>query len=217
MTVTETTRADRATALKAAEAQAVLMVRNNIDLPRVEAETGLTREQIATAVGRANANRNARETPANVPAPKIDPFAAVTTPKPPRPTVKPTVTVTGADLDSIEELLAWADTAGPQRAQILAARIRSHVDELRGISRRAEQVKDAQTQVDRLTAELSRARAALREANGHKPAATAGAPAMDRERSLRIRAWARENGHQIAERGAIPGHVLSAYAAAHEA
>lgn len=225
MTITDTARTNRTTALATNEAQAVLMVRNGIDLVRVEDETGLTRAQIAAAVGRTDANRHARPTPANVPAPKADPFAAHRVPKPtvtrksaPAEPAAPRVVVNGADLDAIEELLAWADEHGPSRAATLASRIRGHVDELRGIARRAEEVKERHDEVERLTAQLAAAREALRLANGQKQkaAAASSAPSMDRARSRQIREWARENGHQVSDRGSIPAAVLSAFDAAHQ-
>src|SRR5262245_12069640 len=48
---------------------------------------------------------------------------------------------------------------------------------------------------------------------GGNPAAAATPPkaAVDREQSGAIRAWARKNGHEIAERGRIPVNVIEAY------
>jgi hypothetical protein len=219
MTTTDTTRADRGPALAANQAQAVLMVRNGKDLKLVEDETGLTRAQIAAAVGRADANRAARPTPANVQAPKPTPkpMAPASRYRSPVIEVTPTAVVNGADLDTVDELLEWAEKDGPARAQSLAAKIRLQVEELRGISRRAEQVADAQEQVERLTAQLSAAREALRLAGGQKAKAAAPAPIVERTRNLEIRAWARENGLEIGERGTIPAPVLAAYADAHPA
>lgn len=37
----------------------------------------------------------------------------------------------------------------------------------------------------------------------------------DRERAARIREWARENGHEVSDRGRIAGSVVEAYEAAH--
>ena len=38
---------------------------------------------------------------------------------------------------------------------------------------------------------------------------------LDREQTGAIRAWARQNGHQVSERGRIPKTVLEAFQAAH--
>lgn len=50
-----------------------------------------------------------------------------------------------------------------------------------------------------------------------RPAADAPASPTrtDREVTAAIRAWARENGHEISERGRIPKAVVDAYHAAH--
>lgn len=37
----------------------------------------------------------------------------------------------------------------------------------------------------------------------------------DREQTAAIRAWARENGHRIGDKGRIPTHIVAAYHAAH--
>jgi hypothetical protein len=53
------------------------------------------------------------------------------------------------------------------------------------------------------------ARGSGRPANG---AARRGRPARgDREQTHAIRAWARNNGHKIGEKGRIPAHILEAY------
>jgi hypothetical protein len=41
--------------------------------------------------------------------------------------------------------------------------------------------------------------------------ATSPRPAYDRERTAAIRDWARENGHQVSDRGRIPTAVIEAY------
>jgi Lsr2 len=38
---------------------------------------------------------------------------------------------------------------------------------------------------------------------------------LDREQTAAIRAWARQNGHQVSERGRIPKAVVEAFHAAH--
>ena len=42
-----------------------------------------------------------------------------------------------------------------------------------------------------------------------------GAASGDKQRVAQIRAWARNNGHQVSERGRIAATVLQAYEAAH--
>ena len=52
---------------------------------------------------------------------------------------------------------------------------------------------------------------------GRTPRATAdGAPSRaNREETAAIRTWARENGHEVSERGRIPKAVVQAYQSAH--
>jgi hypothetical protein len=42
-----------------------------------------------------------------------------------------------------------------------------------------------------------------------------GGGRMDREQAGAIREWARKNGHEVSDRGRIPGSVVEAYEAAH--
>jgi hypothetical protein len=48
---------------------------------------------------------------------------------------------------------------------------------------------------------------------GSAPAGGGGR--MDREQAGAIRDWARKNGHEVSDRGRIPGSVVEAYEAAH--
>ena len=53
---------------------------------------------------------------------------------------------------------------------------------------------------------------------GRVPRVAAEAPApvrTDREVTTAIRSWARENGHEVSERGRIPKAVVEAYQSAH--
>lgn len=58
---------------------------------------------------------------------------------------------------------------------------------------------------------------ARRSARANQRAATAprrGSRA-DREQTAAIRAWARNNGHAIGDKGRIPAHIIEAYHSAH--
>lgn len=55
-------------------------------------------------------------------------------------------------------------------------------------------------------------RGRVQRATAEVPAAPARA---DREVTAAIRTWARENGHEVSERGRIPKAVVEAYQAAH--
>lgn len=57
-----------------------------------------------------------------------------------------------------------------------------------------------------------------RPVRGGKPSRqrkNGAAPRGDRDKTAEIRAWARENGHGVSERGRIPHVVIEAYNAAH--
>jgi hypothetical protein len=47
--------------------------------------------------------------------------------------------------------------------------------------------------------------------------APAERPSRSKEQTQAIRDWAKNNGHQIAERGRVPGSVIEAFEAAHAA
>ncbi len=72
---------------------------------------------------------------------------------------------------------------------------------------------------DALATYVAAARRSGGSGRGGRAARPADAPApparTDREVTAAIRAWARENGHEISERGRIPKAVVDAYHAAH--
>lgn len=50
---------------------------------------------------------------------------------------------------------------------------------------------------------------------GGRPAARGSSGSADRQRVQEIREWARQNGHQVSERGRLSAAVIEAYEAAH--
>lgn len=54
-----------------------------------------------------------------------------------------------------------------------------------------------------------------RRVGGRRTAGTRRTAGGDPERTTRIREWARENGHEVSDRGRIAGSVIEAYDAAH--
>jgi hypothetical protein len=64
---------------------------------------------------------------------------------------------------------------------------------------------------DSLAAFVAAARRSGSAARGRGNGQKAGPTASDRELTSAIREWARQNGHQISERGRIPNSVLEAY------
>ncbi|GAB2662606.1 histone-like nucleoid-structuring protein Lsr2 [Nocardia goodfellowii] len=53
---------------------------------------------------------------------------------------------------------------------------------------------------------------------GRAPRSKSGAPrpAVDREQSAKIRAWARQHGHDVSSRGRISTELVAAYEKAHQ-
>lgn len=213
--------------MTAHEAKAVLLVRAGRTATEAAADTGLEPERVRALVATADANRAARpvpapfatiQTPVTRPAARPIPTAPRTpmlTPQPSHPARKQ---IDAADLDSIEELLDWADDAGLSRASTLAARIRTAGDELREMRRRHEHTVAARSKVAELEEQLRQAREELRAASGVKAASgPSPAPAAaSREERSRIRAWARKEGYEIGDRGIIAASIIQAYRAAQQ-
>jgi hypothetical protein len=76
---------------------------------------------------------------------------------------------------------------------------------------------------DNLRSALADFVAAARKTGGRAKRSTAAAPgarrpapdARSKEQTKAIREWARSNGHELADRGRIPAHVIEAFEAAH--
>ena len=64
---------------------------------------------------------------------------------------------------------------------------------------------------DSLAAFVAAARRSGTAARSRSNGAKASPTASDREHTSAVREWARQNGHQISDRGRIPNSVLEAY------
>ncbi|WP_251075696.1 Lsr2 family protein [Streptomyces sp. ISL-12] len=139
-------------------------------------------------------------------------------------------TVGTADTGGIEALLVWADRHPAAGVRNRAARVRSDLTELTerrsadaAQQRAEERVAKAKADQDAAQAQLRAVKTGPRAATADQDAALlvpAGAPAArsgkrSREELAAVRVWARDNGHQIANRGTPPRAVLDAYDAAH--
>lgn len=156
------------------------------------------------------------------------PETAAKDPEPGAQNIKP------AAHSGVDALLEQADTSAQPKARQLAQRIRAQAGELRDLLAHEQQVADAQAAVEAAEAQLAAARARLREAKSPaKPAAPR--PASDEATSERpattgsngapgsapaaagevdmvaARAWLRENGFTVADRGRLPSFALNAY------
>lgn len=118
-----------------------------------------------------------------------------------------------AIVSAAEELLAWGDQHPSRRVQTLAERARTALADLAHTQDKEKAVSAAEARVQRLQEQLAKAQAELRDAKGPgaAPEATPKAPKRSKEESLRIRQWARENGHECPTAGIIPQHIVGAY------
>lgn len=188
------------------EAGAVLMVRNGQSIQTAAAESDLTVPEVRSALERADANRTARPVPAAVAAPTPVRAAA---PVPPAPRSKPS---NESDLMDTEELLQWGADAGIHRAGMLAERIRTATGELRAMHKRRGLVTEKKAKIAALEAQLAKARGELALISSGKSASKPGAKTPQRNgEAAQIRAWARENGYDVADLGKIAQPIVEAY------
>lgn len=128
---------------------------------------------------------------------------------------------TTAEVDSADELLAIAKTIPDRHVQTALTNVRAHLAVLRGRVERAQQRQrekarldaeraEAKRRVEQLQAQLAATRAQLRRLG-----AGAGLPSIYDPSA--VRAWARQHGYYVADRGRIPIPVLEAYESAHAA
>lgn len=176
--------------LTPAELKAVELRARGATDAAIRAETGLHPDQVVVAVERHASWQKLRGKVAS---------AAIVQPEQRR---------------TVSALLAWAEGSGVTRAMTLAARVREQLAELRALQEQTEVRAQAQADVDRLAAELEAAKARLKEAGGRaKTPVHVAKPDAKAERAA-IRAWARMHGLVVADRGALPDSIVTAYHAA---
>ncbi|MEV7082431.1 histone-like nucleoid-structuring protein Lsr2 [Streptomyces sp. NPDC093516] len=189
-----------ATAPNAFEATALSMFYADHSMPEITEATGLSEDEITALVAAQQRKADAGETDDTTPAgPAVD--------------------------DSVEQLLAWAETHPTAGIRNKAARVRADVAELTARRAAENAQREAEERITRLTAELEKAKENLRAVKaGAHPAPAPAAPTpirpglgsgRTREELTAIRTWARANGHQVADAGMIRKSVLQAYDAAH--
>jgi len=201
-----------ATGPNAFEATALSMFYADHSMAEITEATGLSEDEITALVAAQQRKADAGETDGTTPA-------ATDAAAPADPAVD----------DSVEQLLAWAETHPTAGIRNKAARVRADVAELTARRAADDAQRKAEERVAQLTAELEKAKENLRavKAGAHPaPAAPATAPTpirpglgsgRTREELAAIRTWARANGHQVADAGMIRKAVLEAYDAAHQA
>ncbi|MGW5930590.1 Lsr2 family DNA-binding protein [Streptomyces anulatus] len=125
----------------------------------------------------------------------------------------------------VQELLDWATPHPAAAVRNRANRITTDLAELterrntEAAQREAEQkVAQARAELERAQEELRTVKAGTRTTTAAPTPVRAGAGSgRTREELAAIRAWARENGHQVADAGMVRRSVLEAFDAAHQA
>lgn len=219
MTTQAPTTADAFTAV------AVDMLDNGDSHDHVRSALGLSDDELAAAVQLAEALTENTDTPDTDGGQTGNPSA----PEPDTARAGQPVPGTG-----IEALLDWGEQHTAKGVQALAVKARTALAELAGRRETEQAIADAEERVARLARELARAKEELKEAKTGKPATdavtdtvpqvvvTANLPVSGRgaggkrskEELAAIRTWARDNGHEVADRGTPAQKVLDAYYAA---
>lgn len=197
-----------ATGPNAFEATALSMFYADHSMAEITEATGLSEDEITALVAAQQRKADAGETDDTTPA--------ATAAAPADPAVD----------DSVEQLLAWAETHPTVGIRNKAARVRADVAELTARRAADDAQREAEERVAQLAAELEKAKENLRAVKaGAHPAPAPAAPTpirpglgsgRTREELPAIRTWARANGHQVADAGMIRKAVLEAYDAAHQ-
>ncbi|MFI2318380.1 hypothetical protein AMK17_37945 [Streptomyces sp. CB00072] len=123
----------------------------------------------------------------------------------------------------VQELLDWASAHPAAAVRNRANRITADLAELTERRDTEAAQREAEEKVARAKAELERAQEELRNVKAGTrttaaaPTAARTGSGRSREELAAIRAWARENGHQVADAGMVPRRVQEAYDAAHQA
>ena len=213
-------------------AVAVDMLVNGDSHDHVRSALGLSDDELAAAVQLAEAlteNTENTENTATTPDTDGEQTDDSSAPEPDTARAGQPVPETG-----IEALLDWGEQHTAKGVQALAAKARTALAELAGRRETEQAITDAEDRVARLQRELARAKEELKEAKtGKSPTdavtdtvpqvvVTANLPVSgpgaggkrSKEELAAIRTWARENGHEVADRGTPAQKILDAYYAA---
>ncbi|MEU3434236.1 histone-like nucleoid-structuring protein Lsr2 [Streptomyces sp. NPDC006863] len=205
------TNTPAAPALSAFEAMAISMHNNGDSEQAICEATGLSETELSDLIANhaLGLPPAAADTPATE-APVIDvPVVALP--------------VTGA----LQELIDWAAAHPTASVRSRAARITADLSELSERRDSEAAQREAEEKVAKAKAELEKAQEELRTVKAGTRTTTAAATAptpiraglgsgRTREELAAVRAWARANGHQVADAGMVPKRVLEAYDAAHQ-
>ncbi|MET8615863.1 Lsr2 family DNA-binding protein [Streptomyces misionensis] len=198
-------------------ATAVSMLNNGDSPEHVRDTLGLSETELVDALQHAKIGVAVQNT--GLPTPDVDTEDSTSTPE-----TAAAESGSTSDTDGIEALLAWAEHHQAASIRNRAARVRSDLTELTERRTADAAQRAAEERVAKAKAELEAAQAQLRavKSGGHAATRLVAAPApasqpgkRSKEELAAIRAWARANGHQVADRGNPAKAVLDAYDAAH--
>ncbi|MFJ3637590.1 histone-like nucleoid-structuring protein Lsr2 [Streptomyces sp. NPDC090112] len=201
------TNTPTAPALSAHEAMAISMHNNGDSEEAIREATGLTETELSDLIaGRVLGLPREAAAPAAIDVPVI------------------AVPITNA----VQKLLDWAATHPAAGVRSRAARITADLAELAERRDSEAAQREAEEKVAKARAELEKAQEELRTVKAGTRTTTVAAAAptpiraglgsgRTREELAAVRAWARENGHQVADAGIVSKRVLEAYDAAHQA
>ncbi|MFD5728294.1 histone-like nucleoid-structuring protein Lsr2 [Streptomyces sp. NPDC058368] len=200
-----------ASAPSAFEAMAISMHNNGGTAQAIREATGLSDTELSDLIANQALGLPSQtaDVPAATPAIDVPVFA---------------LPVTGA----LQELIDWAAAHPTASVRSRAARITGDLSELSERRDSEAAQREAEEKVAKAKAELEKAQEELRTVKAGTRTTTAAATAptpiragigsgRTREELAAVRAWARENGHQVADAGMVPKRVLEAYDAAHQA
>ncbi|CAM5678378.1 Lsr2 family DNA-binding protein [Streptomyces mordarskii] len=107
--------------------------------------------------------------------------------------------------------LAWALKSDAPRIRAKAERVKNDLDDLVATRQKEIEAQEARDEIESLEKKLAAARAKLRSVNtgGKTPASTAG-PGT-KQGKAKIRAWARDKGYEVSDRGVISKEVRDAW------
>jgi hypothetical protein len=108
----------------------------------------------------------------------------------------------------VGKLLAWAEAHETRFVARKGEQARALLRELRGLYAEAEEIAQADAEEQRLVQQLAELRA---RKDRLRPRRRTSAPGYDQ---AVVRAWARDNGHAVSDRGSIPTAVVDAWRAA---
>ncbi|MEC3992068.1 hypothetical protein VSR01_00290 [Actinacidiphila sp. DG2A-62] len=197
---------DEVPAVTAFEAVAVSMHHSGYPTAVITEATGLTEEEITTAVAAADtAAPDVSELETPLPAPADG---------------------TVSEVADIDVLLSWADEHPLASVRARASRIRQDLADLTQRRTTEAATAEAEARIAKMRADLKAEEERLRQlkAGGPRAAVVTEAPTpirpvggkRSREELAAIRTWARANGHQVATAGVVKASIVEAYDAAHQ-